>query len=190
MSFNPFYSTITAAPKVVNYISVGLDKKQHCAALFIDMSKVLKLRLLSSGLSDEAVAWFSTYLSNRSRCIRYDSLCSDFISVHNGVPHSSVLGPLLFTVYVNNLGQNMSNVSFHFYAYILFLFQHHQKEVWRYKDTQSQFTDQLHYVTMTYCTCRSCWFLCNERILLMFQGKSLPVLIEVVWIIWINGLIV
>lgn len=116
--------TITAALKVVNDIPVGLDKKQHCAALFLDLSKafdtvdhdVLKLRLLNSGLSEEAVSWFSNYLSNRSQCIRHDDLCSDFVSIHKGVPQGSVLGPLLFTIYVNNLGQNVSNATFHFYA--------------------------------------------------------------------------
>ncbi len=60
------HSTITAAMKVVNDMSVALDKRHHWAALFIDLSKafytvdddVLKLRLLRSGLSEDAVAWF------------------------------------------------------------------------------------------------------------------------------------
>lgn len=64
--------------KVVNDILVALDKKQHSALLFIDLSKafdtvdleVLKLRLINSGLSEQAVAWFSNYLSDRSQCIR------------------------------------------------------------------------------------------------------------------------
>lgn len=58
--------------KVVNDVLVALDKKQHSALLFIDLSKafdtvdqeVLKLRLINSGLSEQAVAWFSNYLSD------------------------------------------------------------------------------------------------------------------------------
>lgn len=96
------HSTITAALKVVNDISVALDKKQDCASLFIDLSKafdtvdhsVLKLRLINTGLSEQAVAWFSNYLSDRSQCITYDGLCSDTLFVCKGVPQGSVLGPL------------------------------------------------------------------------------------------------
>lgn len=60
--------------KVVNDIIVTLDNKQHCASLFIDLSKVfdtvdhdiLKLGLFQSGLLEQAVALFTNYLSNRT----------------------------------------------------------------------------------------------------------------------------
>lgn len=62
------------------------------------------------------MAWFSNYLSNRFQCIKSDGLCSNFVTVHNGVPQGSVLGPLLFIIYVNNLSLNVPDANLHFYA--------------------------------------------------------------------------
>ncbi|XP_013857613.1 RNA-directed DNA polymerase from mobile element jockey, partial [Austrofundulus limnaeus] len=122
--FRKKHSTITAATKVINDIIVALDQKQYCASLFIDLSKafdtvdraVLKYRLLCLGMSDQVVSWFSNYLSDRTQCIKYDSSCSDFMSVNKGVPQGSILGPLLFIMYINDLGQNVPDANMHFYA--------------------------------------------------------------------------
>jgi len=110
--------------KVINDISVARDKKQHCASLFIDLSKafdtvdhdVLKIRLLNSGFSKKTVSWFSNYLSDRTQCIKHDGVQSDFLPILKGVPQGSVLGPILFTIYINNLNWHVPDANFHFYA--------------------------------------------------------------------------
>jgi hypothetical protein len=78
---------------------------------------VLVFGLLSLvSLSDQAFSLFKHYLSDRTQCAQFDGNSSDMLTVQKGVPHGSVLGPLLFTIYINNVGRNVSNASYHFYA--------------------------------------------------------------------------
>lgn len=108
----------------MNDIIEALDCKQFCAALFIYLSKAfdtvdrvtLADRLHNIGLSGHAVSWFSNYLSARTQCVQFAGSSSSFLPVSKGVPQGSILGPLLFSIYVNNLCDNLSNATFHFYA--------------------------------------------------------------------------
>ncbi len=73
-------------------------------------------RLLSVGLSVNTVGWFVNYLSDRSQCINIEGLTSSTLNVNIGVPQGSVLGPLLFILYINNIGNNLAHSSFHLYT--------------------------------------------------------------------------
>ena len=75
-----------------------------------------KQRLSSVGLSEHAVAWFANYLSHRTLSTQFDGLMSVKLSVCNGIPQGSVLGPLLFTLYIKNVDKNVQNAQLHFYA--------------------------------------------------------------------------
>ena len=121
------HSTETALVKVTNDILQALDQKKMVGLVLLDLSaafdtvnhSVLLNRLQHRiGLSGKALDWVKSYLSNRSQRVTVKGKFSEAFNLDTGVPQGSVLGPLLFSIYMGPLGDLIRShgIIVHFYA--------------------------------------------------------------------------
>ncbi len=122
--FRKHHSTCTALIKTIDKWNIDIDNGNYVGAVFVDLSKafdmvnhtllIKKLKLL--GVTGIENNWFKSYLENRTQCVSINGCISTPNVIRSGVPQGSILGPLLFLLFMNDMPGNIMNSTVDMYA--------------------------------------------------------------------------
>ena len=122
--FIPGKNTTHAILSLVDYLINSFEDNKLTCGIFLDISKafdtidhnIILSKLYKYGIRGNTLNWFMNYLSNRYQFVSINNTSSSFLRIECGVPQGSILGPILFILYINDLPRVSTKLKFLLYA--------------------------------------------------------------------------
>ena len=152
--FRENHSTSHALLSFVEKATQALDKFCHMVGIFLDFSKafdtinheILLNKLYHYGIRGKALEWFRSYLSNRKQFVTFNNVNSQMLNIDCGVPQGSLLGPLLFIIYINDFHRSSKTLSFILFADDSNLFFSHPDPLILLRTLNSELIEVSHWI--------------------------------------------
>ena len=111
--FRKKHSTNLATIELMTKILLAIDNNEYTIGVFLDLAKafdtvnyeILLTKLEHYGIRGIALEWFKNFLTNRKQIVKYKQKKSESLTIKCGVPQGSILGPLLFLIYMNGISR-------------------------------------------------------------------------------------